>query len=324
MKTKIILLAVMIVSVNAYGTNYLWRLDEGGDVIDGPTAFDESVDWHYDFAVSRLGYIYFYGEYDFICFGSDLTIVNTETAYGVYPSFSIDNTRDEIIAPGSIRRYGPTLNLIDEFEVPSYPYWLTVDPFDGSIWYTSLIQGEEGLYKVNDNGGFIYYFQDGFIGYQTDVSPLGTFWITDIAPDFEDLRLLGPDGETLAEASVKLHWDMEMYFADESCWFITNDPIGIGKVNSAGSVVYNNSTDFDRPRDLAIDQSDGSVWIADTYNYDIVHLDQNGGELLRTDWDEELIAIAVDPTNDTIVVVSSPAHAEIEPSSVGRIKAEFK
>jgi hypothetical protein len=324
----VILLTFIIVSVNAYGTNYLWRLDEDGNVIDGPTAFDESVDWRYDFAVSDLGYIYFYGEYDFICFGSDLNIVNTESTGSTKECFSIDNVRNEIIAPGSvnpgtIKRYSPTLDLLIEFEVPGNLHYLTVDPLDGSIWYSTGTPGEYSIYKVTHDGDLIYYFPDEVYRGFTEVSPGGYFWGYESVYSV-GLRLWDTEGNLHAEAAVECGWDLEMYFGDSSCWFLTDNPEGIGKVNSSGSVVYNNPTDFDRPRDLAIDQSDGSVWIADTYNYDIVHLDENGGELLRTDWDEELIAIAVDPTNDTIVVVSSPAHAKIEPTSIGRIKALFK
>jgi DNA-binding beta-propeller fold protein YncE len=325
MKKALALLTIIIASVNVYGTNYLWRLDEDGNVIDGPTAYDGTVMDNTELIVSEEDYVYVYDHLYFRCFDSDLNIVNTEEVYGVKESFSIDNVRNEIIAPGSIKRYGPTLELLEEFDVPSYPYWLTVDPSDGSIWYASAVQGEEGLYKVNRDGDSIYYFPDGCNGCLTAVSPQGSFWVSDIAPSyFEGIRLMESDGGITTEADVKLRYVIDMYLGDESCWFISNDPIGISKVNSSGSVVYSNPTDFDRPRDLAIDQSDGSVWIADTYNYNIVHLDQNGGELVRTDWDEELIAIAVDPTNDTIVVVSSPAHAAIEPTSVGRIKALFK
>jgi hypothetical protein len=325
MKLKILMLTAVIISVNVYAINNLWRLNEDGDIIDGPTAYEG---YYGIIKVSETGYIYTYDEYYIRCFDSDLNEISSiDQGYGTV-SFDVDDVRNEVITDTTIKRYDATLGLIDEFDVPGVLISLTVDPSgDGSIWYTYDDNPLFGLYKITYEGEPIYHFPypDGFVGILTRVSPDGTFWVTNAAPSyFEDLRLMGPEGEILAEAYVKIRWDVEMYFGDESCWFVSNDPIGISKVNSSGSVVYSNPTDFDRPSHLAVDQDDGSVRIAATYNYDVVHLDGNGGELLRTDWDEELIAIAVDPTNDTGVVISTPAHAVIEPTSIGRIKAVFR
>jgi hypothetical protein len=298
MRGIITVLIILINTVGAYGVAFnICRIDETGTIISGPVDLDSQAG--VICKVSEAGYVYTYDEYDFRCFDSTFNLIN------------------------AVDSYGPTLNLIDEFGVPGYPYWLTVDQLDGSIWYSTGSPGEYAIYKVTRDGDLVYYFPDEVYRGFTEVSPDGYFWGYESVYSV-GLRLWDTEGNIHAEAAVECGWELEIYFGDSSCWFLTDNPKGIGKVNSSGSVVYNNPTDFDRPRDLAIDQTDGSVWIADTYNYDIVHLDQNGTELLRTDWDEELIAIAVDPTNDTVLLISTPAHAKIEPTSVGRIKALFE
>ena len=326
----IISLLILITAVNpvaAYRAAFnICRIDETGVIIGGPVELDSQAG--VICKVSEAGYVYTYDEYDFRCFDSSFNLINSVDTYGPYEVFGIDNVRNEIIAKGltsTIMRYNPTLDLLEEINIPTSLHRLTVDPSDGYIWYTSGHQDEEGLYKVTREGDLTYYFPDGFNGCLTTVSPQGSFWVSDIAPSYhEGIRLMESDGGITTEADVKLRYVIDMYFSDESCWFISNDPIGISKVNSSGSVVYLNSTDFDRPRDLAIDQDDGSVWIADTYNYDIVHLDQSGTELLRVDWDWVARAIAVDPAAGTVIVVSSLGDVTVEPTSVGRIKALFK
>jgi hypothetical protein len=327
MKAKIILITVIIMSVNVYGTNYLWRLDEGGDVINGPTVFSETVTGPLRLGVSDIGYIYFYGESYLICFDADLSIVNEVYGTGSYRIMALDNVRSEVLTDYTIRRFNATLGEYETVPVPDVTLSFTVDEYDGAIWwypYTSD-DDEKGLYKFARDGTQIYFFPEyeGYNGYSR-VSPNGRFW-TKIP---NGSALINRDGSIQSIGPSVGYWKV-IDPADESCWSYPFYSYGdsesyIAKINSAGSLVYYNSEDFNRPRGLDIDKTDGSVWIADTYNYDIVHLDQNGTELLRTDWDEELLAIAVDPTNDTIVVVSSPAHAVIEGTSIGKIKALFK
>jgi hypothetical protein len=318
MKPKILLLTVVIISVNAYAINNLWRLNEDGDIIDGPTAYEG---YYGIIKVSETGYIYTYDEYYLRCFDPDLDEVNAVSQTGGYVTLSIDNSRNEVVTDGTIKRFGPYLELLDEFDVPGYVDQVTVDVSDGAIWYTSDYP-ESGLYKVSYDGDLIYYFPECYDFMLTKVAPAGEFWVSR-SGDYTGISLKDSTGNTIAEAPTVPGPYVDIYSGDLSCW-VKSRWSTITKVNAAGNITYVNSTDFDRPNDLAVDQTDGSVWIADTYNYDIVHLDGNGGELLRTDWDEELIGIAVDPTNDTVVVISTPAHAAIEETSVGRIKAPFK
>ncbi len=322
MKAIIAILIILVNTEGAYGVAFnICRIDESGTIINGPVDLNSQTS--VICKVSELGYIYTYDESYLRCFDPDLNEINSvNQGYGII-SFDIDDVRNEVITDTTVKRFDATLGLIDEFDVPGYLYWLTVDNSDGSIWYSTGTPGEYSIYKVTRDGDLVYYFPDEVYRGFTEVSPDGYFWGYESVYSV-GLRLWDTEGNIHAEAAVECGWYLEIYFNDSSCWFLTDNPEGIGKVNSSGSVVYNNPTDFDRPHDLAVDQDDGSVWIADTYNYDIVHLDQSGTELLRADWDWVARAIAVDPADGTVIVVSSLGDVTVEPTSVGRIKALFK
>jgi hypothetical protein len=321
MRGIITILMLLINTVGAYGVAFnMCRIDETGTIIGGPVDLDSQAS--VICKVSEAGYVYTYDESYIRCFDSGLQLINSVYQGSSRVSFSIDNLRNEIMTDRTIRRYGPLLDLIEEIEVPGYLDQLTVDPSDGAIWYTTAWPDERALYKVSYEGELIYYFPDYNNFMLTRVAPTGEFWASK-GGDYIGITFIDSYGVILAEAPTVHGPYIEIYFGDLSCWARGGWNI-ITKVNADGSIIYNNTTDFNRPHDLAVDQDDGSVWIADTYNYDVVHLDQNGDELLRTDWDWVARAIAVDPTDSTVIVVSSLGDVSIEPASVGRIKALFK
>jgi hypothetical protein len=323
MKAVIILLILIIAAnpVAAYRAAFnICRIDEAGTIIGGPVDVDAQAG--VICKVSEAGYIYTYDESYIRCFDSGLQLINSVYHGSSRVSFSIDDLRNEIITDRTIRRYGPSLDLIEEIEVPGYLDQLTVDPSDEAIWYTTAWPDERALYKVTYEGELIYYFPEYDNFMLTRVSPTGEFWASK-GGDYIGITLINSDGVVLAEAPTVHGPYIKIYLGDLSCWARGGWNI-ITKVNANGSIVYNNTTDFNRPLDLAVDQEDGSVWIADTNNYNIVHLDQNGGELLRADWDWVARAIAVDPVDGTVIVVSSLGDVSIEPTSIGRIKTEFK
>ena len=329
MKTLIIALLTSIFAIQAAAAN-IYRVDRNGDIIDGPVFFSTyDRDASNNCRVSDLGYVYFSDQTRINCFDTNLNLVNYVYVGYTYAPLGIDNVRNKVISEDTICIFSPTLVLEGQYEILASASWLTVDDQEGTIWYTKGGGSEGGLYKCSMTGDPLYYFPDTNETSLSSVASNGTFW-TVISPPVSDegLNLRDRDGNTLATVtpgSFDGIRDMEMYFADGSLWVLagTGGNAGITKVNSAGSIVYENFTDFDRPYAIDVNQNDGSVWIADTYNYQLVHLDANGGELLRKDWDYVLVEVAVDHSDNTLIVVDDTAAIEITPSSLGRIKAVF-
>lgn len=330
MKTLIIVLFSITTAIPAVGAN-IYRVDGNGDIIDGPVFFSVyDRDGSNNCRVSDLGYVYFSDQVRINCFDSELNVVTSIYLASGYACLGIDNVRNKVISEDTISIFSPTLVLEGQFEVLAYVDFMTVDDYEGTVWYTKLGAPDgRGLYKCSMTGDPIYYFPETHDAMLSSVSSDGEFWVafteTGLGWGF---RLRERSGTVLSETPVDAFdgiREMEMYFADGSLWAIagTGGNAGITKVNSAGNIVYNNTTDFDRPYAIYVNQNDGSVWIADTYNYQLVHLDANGEELLRKDWDYVLVEVAVDHSDNTLIVVDDTAAIKITPSSLGRIKAGF-
>ncbi len=303
--------------ISAFAQYNMVRINQNGDVIDGPVTLSG---WGCDGVckVSEAGYIYYKGSgtgkyvYD-----SSLSFVNSVYVSG--QNLSVDNTRQEISVGHTVTRFDQTLNQTDYFEVPGDVEWLTVDETDGAVWYTSY-DPPEGLNKIAYDGTTIYSSISDYNGRFSDVSPTGSFWLNQVGS--WHARLFDSDGTYRAEANIDSRDVLEMHFATEALWMIT-EPRGVAKANSSGVVVYNNSVDFNQPHDLDVNQSDGSVWVADTNNFEVVHLDASGSELLRKSNNWTPYVVAVDPSDSTVIVIYQPGEVSIKSASLGEIKAYY-
>jgi DNA-binding beta-propeller fold protein YncE len=232
----------------------------------------------------------------------------------------LDNVRQEIVAANTITRYGPTLNELISHDVYGYLRDVTVDQSDGAMWYTDF-NTEQGLYKVNRDFNPVYSFTDSYFDDITSVSPSGNFWVDNRGDHTIERR--DSDGDVKAVGNVTGVTPLVMYFNDESCWAIYGASYTVVKVNSSGAIVYENYADFAQPHDLDVDQSDGSVWVADTNNFEVVHLDSSGSELLRKANDWTPMVVAVDPSDSTVIVLYQPGEVGIKSASLGEIKAMY-
>jgi DNA-binding beta-propeller fold protein YncE len=298
------------------------RIDQSGDIIDGPVTIGG---WTPTGAckISDLGYIYFTTNGNHVyCYDSLLNFINMVNHTEGDNPLSIDNVRQEILTDNTITRYGPTLNFLIERDVYGEMVKLTVDQNDGAIWYTDYIGAERGLYKIDHDFNPIYNLPYDGVTRFTDVSPAGSFWVENRENNTVQRR--SSDGTVLAEGNIGDDIvSLAMYFNTESCWCVTWDTRAVVKVNSSGSIVYNNSADFNYPYDLDVDQSDGSAWIADTNNFEVVHLDSSGNELLRRTNNWTPYVVAVDPSDSTVIVLYQPGEVSIKSASLGEIKAMF-
>jgi hypothetical protein len=331
MRTLTTVLLTSLFAVQA-GAAYINRVDENGDVINGPIYFYvPDRDGPNNCRVSELGYIYFSDKFYINCFDTGLGLVNTVGIATYYAPLGIDDVNNKVISADTICIFSSTLTLEGQYEVLANVGWLTVDSYESTIWYTGVNDAMElGLYKCDMSGNPIYGFPDTNESILSSVAPDGKFWTNTWQISGEGLNLRDRNGNILSTVTPGTFdgaGDMEMYFADGSLWAEASQVGGypgvVTKIDSSGNIVYRNTTDFDRPYAIDVNQNDGSVWIADTYNYQLVHLDANGGELLRKDWDYVLVEVAVDQSDNTLIVVDDNIAVEITPSSLGRIKAGF-
>jgi len=316
----IIVALLYIGSISVSAQLSMVRINQSGDVIDGPISTGGSG-CNGVCKVSDAGYIYYISGNGAYVYAYDSSLSYVNNVWAITDSLSIDNTRQEIDTGNTIRRFGPTLVLLDEEDVYGNVSHVTVDQNDGAIWYTDNADDEKGLYKVDHEFDPIYNFPGNNYILLSDVSPSGYFWVYDLVQKFIELR--SSDGSVLAQGNIEMGYELRMYFADMSCWMISASPSGVTKVNSSGTIVYNNSADFNYPKDLDVDQSDGSVWIADTSNFEVVHLDACGNELLRKSNDWTPFVVAVDPSDSTVIVLYQPGEIGIESASLGEIKAHY-
>jgi hypothetical protein len=315
---KLTAVLILIGFTSANAQYEMARIDQSGDIIDGPVVLDGSTPSGVC-KVSDTGYIYYiasYNSYKYV-YDSSLNFVNSVYVSG--QNLSVDNMRQEISVGHTVTRFDQTLNQTDYFEVPGDLEWLTVDETDGAVWYTSH-DPPEGLNKIAYDGTMIYSSISDYNGIFSDVSPSGSFWLNKIGS--WNPRLFDSDGTSRAEANIDSREVLEMHFASEALWMIT-DSDTVAKANSSGAIVYNNSADFNQPHDLDVDQSDGSVWVADTNNFEVVHLDSSGSELLRKTNDWTPYVVAVDPSDSTVIVLYQPGEVGIKSASLGEIKAMY-
>lgn len=324
--TLLILIAA-VNTVNAYVAN-IYRVDENGSIITGPVSYDiPDYDWSpRNSKVAEVGYVYVHNANYLCCFDEELNLISTRTGGVGSGRFSIDDVRSELViltGAGGIVWLDLTLGFLKQPVIDGDPLDLSIDETDGSVWYTGTAY-DSSLYKCDHDGNPIYEFTEAYDDFLSDVSPEGKFWTL----NYSRVRLRNSRGWVLAECESSYFHDAyicEMFFGDDSCWVLNRlGDDSLTKINSSGEIVYHNSTDFNRPFRLAVNQNDGSVWVTDQYNYDLVHLDSNGIELLRKDWDYNLLLVAVDPSDGTVIVVDTPRDTEITPSSFGCIKALFR
>ena len=323
----ILILITAVNTVNAYVAN-IYRVDENGSIITGPVSYDiPDYDWWPTHSkVAEVGYVYVHNENYLCCFDEELNLISTFGPAGDGSGhFSIDDVRSELVTKagaGGIVYLDLTLGFLKQPSLEGACRFFSIDENDGSLWYVDTWE-DNTLYKCDHDGNPVYEFTGTFEDYISSVSTEGKFWI--MTPS--KVRLRNSRGWVLAECESSYFHDAficETFFGDDSCWVLNKWHDSITKVNSSGEIVYHNSADFDRPTRLAVNQNDGSVWVTDQYNYDLVHLDSNGIELLRKDWDYHLMTVAVDPSDGTVIVVDTPRSTEITPSSLGRIKAMYK
>ncbi|UCE27094.1 MAG: hypothetical protein JSW52_12210 [Candidatus Coatesbacteria bacterium] len=326
-----------------YGESHIARINEQGRIIEGP--YESGYLGFYGFysSESRVcedGYIYFCGRgYDrdtLYCYSPTLTFISSRDGGNSYHTIPLDNVRSSVFVTSEqgesyyIDVLSLTLDPKYSFEVPVSPVSITVDENDGSIWVTETYGGGEGLYKYDETGDLMYYFPE-----YEDISGLsnviadGSFWATYSFVGYPDyitkIRKHAQDGSFTAETYNASGYSqgLDMAEIDGSIWLITYES-ELMKIDRFGNIIFR-YTGIEDIRSLSINQNDGSVWVS-SENYDIAHFDANGELLLHYPWFEKYVMdLAFDPSDNSVIVFStSYLISDIQPSSLGEIKAMFR
>ena len=338
-----ILILVTVYNASAYGESHIARINEQGRIIEGPYEGGYLGFYGYYSSESKVsddGYIYFCGRgYDrdtLYCYSPTLIFISSYDGGKSYHAIPLDNVRSSVYATSEqgdsdyIDVLSLTLDPKYSFEVPVSPVSITVDENDGSIWLTETYGGREGLYKYDETGGQMKYFPEyeGISGL-TNVVADGSFWATYSFIGYPDyitkMRKHAQDGSFAAETYNVSGYSqsLDMSETDGSLWLITNES-ELMKINRFGDIVFR-YTGIEDIRSLSINQNDGSVWVS-SENYDVAHFDADGDLLLHYPWFEKYVLdLAVDPSDNSVIVFSTSwLISDIQPASLGEIKAMFR
>jgi streptogramin lyase len=184
---------------------------------------------------------------------------------------------------------------------------LNVDPNDGSVWFGG--PNENQVVKLNADGVELFRvsgfdFPSSFVVDPYDSS----VWVAD-------------GGGAAGRKLVKLTANGEELFRRDVPGFFSNAPQQIDVYSVDGSVWHGGFNDvfkwtadgallirlggFDRPVSVAVDQRDGSVWVADLSVVStgaVVKLDSEGNELIRKDLGIVPLAVSVDSDDGSVWV----------------------
>jgi hypothetical protein len=334
---------LVLVIATACGASHITRINEQGEIIEGP--YEEGSFGYYGYSKSEAkianpGYIYFSGwasftdSYVVFCYSKNLSEIQSIPGYTGNSTIPIDNIRGSVYVANE-RGGKDYIDVLDltlgdkySYEIPVSPLSITIDQSDASVWFSKTYEGG-GLYKYNEQGEQLYYFPeyDRVTGL-SDVTPDGSFWALYRFGQYSEFiiraRKHSEDGSYNVETNpYGRAREMDVWNQDGSLW-LTLEYSELFKVNALGNVVFRYSG-IGYIRSISVNQNDGSVWLTG-YNFDIVHLDADGNELLHFAWFEPyVVEVAVDSSDNSVVVFSDyDTYGNIQPSSLGEIKAMFR
>jgi len=324
------MIVTVLVITTACGAAHITRINGEGVIVAGPKYIDlvTYTDPRVFSEVSEAGYVYVSDS----CYSHDLEYI---ASYDGYTRLVLDNNSESTFF--YINEYKDEQHYIEvrtlifdlkfSYLIPIRPRSITVDENDGSIWFSTLLGEPFGLYKYSYGGDPIYYFPE--YNSQDILSPVasdGTFWCFHPRNEPDGASRFGPNGDILVDESRTYPPSYYLYKNDASFWTVDRwGPTVLYKIDSFGSIVLR-LIRYGDIEEMGVDQNDGSLWLTTGDDY-VVHLDINGNEIRRIKWFEGTVGgIAPDPSDDTVIVISGIEYhgGSVQPSSLGRIKAEFK
>jgi len=173
--------------------------------------------------------------------------------------------------------------ILHEEKGVKMPHGVTVNPRNGDVWIADTYNNR--VLKLNSNG-VVLLRKDGFRRPRS------------IAVDTRDNSVVIAD--TLNNQIVRLASN-GVEVMREGGELKTVRKRGPGQAFNRDQTTLVNARAFENPENLAVDPKDGSIWVADTGNGNVVKLDENGQELLRLEGFLAPIGIAVDDEGNAYV-----------------------
>jgi DNA-binding beta-propeller fold protein YncE len=181
------------------------------------------------------------------------------------------------------------------------PRSVSVNPSDGSCWAAT---GSNVMHL--DADGNVLSETDGLWSPRcVAANPVdGACWVADTG-NHEVVKLDGAGAETLRVAGFERPQSVTVNPTDGSCWVADARNDEVVHLAADGTellrigcyedpVIPAAEQCFDEPRSVSVNPADNSCWIADTGNDEIVHLAEDGTELLRVGCYEDPLDPAVE------------------------------
>ncbi len=186
-----------------------------------------------------------------------------------------------------------------------------------------------GVHRFTSLGSREYYLDNYKAYYLSAYESADYLWFTDEvnSPFYhgEVIYIDSTGAESLRLTDYNLPVDLQCDQLTGGCWFYEYEMGDVIKVSPSGGEVFRDPS-FTDVAAIDVYEADGSVWVAANGKAALVHLSAGGEELLSLPFEAEMLHLAVDQRDGSCVVISDGnglGDLNIQPSSVGRIKAMF-
>jgi len=217
------------------------------------------------------------------------------------------------------------------------PASLCVDPRDGSCWVA-----EYGLNNMMTYEALLIHLAadgtemrrvPGFSGPTPAAvaAPDGSVWLADFQAGGDRLIRVSASGVEQARLSGITIAGLATNSVDGTCWALAAQGQQLLHAAMDGSVLW--SGDFASPPDqvnhapynIAPNGSDGSVWVVDAVNDDVVHVSESGEERSRTHFAGRLETVCLDTRDGSCWVGGVPegiAHVSVSGAVLGFVACQ--
>jgi len=281
--------------------------DEDGSIVSYSWNFGEDYVWVADTSHDQVARLFQDGSGELARLGG----FNDPSSVAVDPSdgtlWVADKYNDQVVKISSDGR--TELLRISGFDSP---YCLIIDPEDSSVWVADYSHNQ--VVKLDANGTETARI-NGF-SYPTHLalnpSDQGV-WVADYGNN-QVVKLDQNGNEIIRISGFSNPGTLAVTPGDGTLWVANQSSDTVVKLAANTANGYDCSVDtgshniiegFDYPAAVDVNSKDNSVWVADRYNNEVVHLTADGTELSRTGGFNRPVDIAVNSATGAVWVLDS-------------------
>jgi DNA-binding beta-propeller fold protein YncE len=192
---------------------------------------------------------------------------------------------------------------------------------DGATWWRSDDFQGPGPVAVDESGGYCWFIDSG--GHQVvrvndsgvDLAVPGVQWSSSVSVSqvdgsawFADYGLkqvvhVGSDGHELWRGDFAAPTMVAAGSGDGACWLI--DDSHLVRLDASGAELWRSDTYYDAWCSLAVSPADGTLWVADTADNQVVHVAPDGTERWRGGNFSRPSSVSVDPVRGSVWVADT-------------------